>query len=436
VRRQRESSRVPSALPRPIVAPANRVTILTRRPGIPSAAVCTSVAVNLIDLAAFAILATTVALGAWAGLFPQLLGLVGAAVGFVLAVVAAGSLHAPLAQIDQPMRAFLAAAGLVGLTLSGEAAGSAIGSRIRAAMHASVLGSVDLGGGVVVGLGQGILAIWIMAGLVLAGAAPGLERAVGASLVVRSINRVLPPPEGVAQQLASLLGPTELPKLFAGVEPSPAPPLDLPGSGTVRALAQSAAASTVQVVTIGCGREQLGTGFFVAEHVVVTNAHVVAGGSSISVALAGVTQRATLVTFDARQDVAVLRVAAMTAPALRLAGNPPERGVPAAALGHPGGGPLAVIPAVVTAEFTALGPDIYDHGKVSRAIVEVRAAVRRGDSGGPLLTAPGLVGGIVFGASRTSPGVGYAIAANSVAAEIREASARTGAVPSGACTSE
>ena len=108
-------------------------------------------AVNLIDLAALAILATTVALGAWAGLFPQLLGLVGAAVGFVLAVVAAGSLHAPLAQIDQPMRAFLAAAGLVGLTLSGEAAGSAIGSRIRAAMHASVLGGVDLGGGVVVG---------------------------------------------------------------------------------------------------------------------------------------------------------------------------------------------------------------------------------------------------------------------------------------------
>src|SRR5205823_3962079 len=172
------------------------------------------------------------------------------------------------------------------------------------------------------------------------------------------INRVLPPPEGVAQQLASLLGPTELPKLFAGVQPSPAPPLDLPGSGTVRALAQSAAASTVQVVTIRCAREQLGTGLYVAVH------------------------------------------------------------------------------AVVPAEFTALGPDIYDHGRVSGAIVGVRADVRRGGSGGRLLTAPGLVGGIVFGASRTSPGVGYAISANSVAAEIREASTRTGAVPSGACTAE
>src|SRR5439155_20074023 len=107
-----------------------------------------------------------------------------------------------------------------------------------------------------------------------------------------------------------------------------------------------------------------------------------------------------------------------------------------AAVGHPGMRRLAVFPSDVTAEFTALGPYNYDNGRVSRAIVEVRADVRRGDSGGPLLTAPGLVGGIVFGASRTSPGVGYAIAANSVAAEVRESSTRTGAVPSGACTAE
>ena len=391
---------------------------------------------NLIDLAALAILASTVALGAWAGLFPQLLGLVGAAAGFVVALLAAGWLHAPLAQVDQPMRAFLAGAGLVGLTLIGEAAGSAVGSRLRAAMHANMLGGLDLAGGMVVGLAQGILAIWIVAGLVLAGAAPGLERTVGDSLVVRSINRVLPPAEGVAQQLVSLLAPTDLPQLFAGVEPSPAPPLDLPTSGAARALAQSAVASTVQVVTIGCGREQLGTGFFVAEHVVVTNAHVVAGGSTISVIREGSTQRTTLVLFDPREDIAVLRVASMTAPSLRLAENPPQRGAQAAALGHPGGRPLTVIPAVVTAEFTAVGPDIYDQGRIPREVIEVRADVQRGDSGGPLLVAPGLVGGIVFGASRTSPGVGYAIAANSVAGEIRDAATHSGAVASGACARE
>lgn len=391
---------------------------------------------NFIDLAAIAILAATVALGAWAGLFPQLLGLVGAAIGFVAAIVAANTFHAPLALIDQPLRAFIAAAGLVGLTLIGEAAGSAMGSRARQAMHASVLGGLDLAGGMVIGFIQGILTIWIIAGLVLGGAAPNLERAVDASLVVRSINRFLPPAEGVAHQLVALLAPTELPQLFAGVEPSPAPPLDMPASGTVRALAQSADASTVQVITIGCGREQLGSGFFVGDHVVVTNAHVVAGGDSISVALGDSTQRATLVLFDDRQDIAVLRLPTMTAPPLRLAQNPPQRGMAAAALGHPGGGPLTVIPAVVTSHFTASGPDIYDQGSVTREVVEVRADVRRGDSGGPLLIRPGLVGGIVFGASRTTSGVGYAIAANSVAREILDASTRASAVPSGACTTD
>ena len=391
---------------------------------------------NFIDLAAIAILAATVALGAWAGLFPQFLGLIGAAVGFVAAIVAANTFHAPLSLVDQPLRAFIAAAGLVGLTLIGEAAGSAIGSRIRQAMHASMLGGLDLAGGMVIGFGQGVLTIWIVAGLILAGAAPSLERAVAASLVVRSINRILPPPEGVAHQLVALVAPTELPQLFAGVEPSPAPPLDMPASGTVRTLAESGEASTVQVVVIGCGREQLGSGFFVAEHVIVTNAHVVAGGNTISVALGGFTQRATLVLFDPKQDIAVLRLPTMSAPPLRLVQNPPERGSPAAALGHPRGGPLTVIPAVVTARFTASGPDIYDNGSVSREIVEVRADVQRGDSGGPLLVQPGLVGGIVFGASRTSADVGYAIAANSVASEIGNASTRSAVVPSGACTTE
>jgi S1-C subfamily serine protease len=392
--------------------------------------------VNSVDLAAITVLVVTVALGAWAGLFPQLLGLVGAAIGFALSVLLAGTFHDTLSQVDQPMRAFLAAAGLIGLTLAGEAAGSAFGSRVRATMRDRLLGSADLAGGMLVWLGQGILAIWIVGGLILAGALPGLERAMSGSVVVSAVNRVLPPPEGVAQQIVGLLAPTEFPQLFAGIEPSPAPPLDLPPSGSVRNLAVSGEASTVQVVAIGCGREQLGSGFFVADHVVVTNAHVVAGGDTVSVAQNGSLHRATLILFDPRQDVALVRVGSVSGPPLRLATTSPSRGTQAAALGYPGGGALSVIPAVVTASFQANGPDIYDRGEVSRTVVELRADVRRGDSGGPLLTQPGVVGGIVFGASRLDPNVGYAIAAESVAVELREGANRSAAVDSGACVSE
>jgi S1-C subfamily serine protease len=390
---------------------------------------------NLFDVGALAALVLAVALGAWVGFFPQLLGLVGAAVGFAIALVGASTFHAILETLEQPMRAFVAASSLITLTLLGEAAGSAIGSRIRFAMRERLLGTFDAGGGMLVGLGQGVLAIWIVGGLILAGAAPTLERAAATSLVLRSINGVLPAPEGVAQQVTDLLAPTEFPKLFAGIEPSPAPPLELPGTEAVRAIAESGEASTVQVIARGCGREQLGTGFFVSSHVVVTNAHVVAGGETVSVQQASESFRATLVLYDPEQDVALLRVPSATRQALRLASATPPRGTRAAALGHPLGGPLTIIPAVVTTSFDARGPDIYDRTLVSRTIVEVRAQVRRGDSGGPLMTGMGVAGGIVFGASRVDPGVGYAISAASVATELRDGEGRTAAVGSGACTS-
>ncbi len=391
---------------------------------------------NLLDLAAIAVLAAAVALGAWAGFFPQLLGLVGAAAGFGVALVAANALHATLSAIDQPMRALLAASGLVALTLLGEAAGSALGSRARVAMRERFLAAIDLAGGALIGFAQGILALWLVGGLILAGAMPGLERSASDSVILGAVNRVLPAPGGVAAQIVGLLAPTQFPQLFAGIEPSPAPALDLPDSATARTLAASAEASTVQVIVVGCGHEQLGSGFFVSGQVAVTNAHVVAGGDTMSVAFGGNTYEARLILYDPRQDIALLRVPTASAPALRLADTAPQRGTEAGALGHPGGGPLTLIPAVVTAAFDAAGPDIYGVGSVTRSIVELRADVRQGDSGGPLLTAPGVVGGVIFGASRVDPGVGYALAASSVATEIREGSARTAAVASGACVNE
>jgi S1-C subfamily serine protease len=189
----------------------------------------------------------------------------------------------------------------------------------------------------------------------------------------------------------------------------------------------------VRVTGLGCGREQLGSGFFVADHAVVTNAHVVAGVDTVSIDSGGRAFSATVVLYDPQQDVAVLRVPDTSQPALRLAGQTPERGTDAVALGFPGGGPLAFVPAVVTQAFDAAGPDIYNSGSTSRQIVELRADVQRGDSGGPLIVAPGVAGGIVFGASRTNAAVGYAISANSVATEIRQATGNVGAVTSGAC---
>jgi S1-C subfamily serine protease len=102
-------------------------------------------------------------------------------------------------------------------------------------------------------------------------------------------------------------------------------------------------------------------------------------------------------------------------------------------LGYPGGGELTVTGAAVTATYDITGPDIYGEGHVPHSVVEVRGEIRRGNSGGPLVTAPGVVGAVVFGASRTSADVGYAIGADQAREAIGPFIGSTAAVDTGAC---
>jgi S1-C subfamily serine protease len=166
---------------------------------------------------------------------------------------------------------------------------------------------------------------------------------------------------------------------------------------------------------------------------VVTNAHVVAGGSGITAATQADSGGATVVTFDPELDVALLYVPSLQAPALRIAPRTPPTGSKAAALGHPGGGPLTVVPATVTATYPAVGRDIYGTGTVTRTVIELRANVEHGDSGGPLMLPDGTVGGVIFGGSLTETGVGYALAPTEVSARIRDGLRSHTAVSTGAC---
>ncbi|HET6745226.1 MAG TPA: serine protease, partial [Candidatus Limnocylindria bacterium] len=61
------------------------------------------------------------------------------------------------------------------------------------------------------------------------------------------------------------------------------------------------------------------------------------------------------------------------------------------------------------------------------------AAVRQGNSGGPLVIEPGLVGGVIFGASRINPDVGYAIGADEAVERLGPSIGFTAAVDTGSC---
>jgi S1-C subfamily serine protease len=184
-----------------------------------------------------------------------------------------------------------------------------------------------------------------------------------------------------------------------------------------------------------CGQILTGTGFAVAPNFVVTNAHVVAGASSVAVTsdVTGHRGRGVVVLFDPELDLALVRTPDLVFRPLVLAGSAPGRGTVGAALGHPNGGALTVIPAAVSAEIRARGRDLYATHIVIRDILELRAPVEPGDSGGPLVLADGTVGGVVFAESRTDAAVGYALDPLAVADRVNPLLGRTAAVDTGAC---
>jgi S1-C subfamily serine protease len=190
----------------------------------------------------------------------------------------------------------------------------------------------------------------------------------------------------------------------------------------------------VQVTAVGCGGVSAGSGFVTAPGFVVTNAHVIAGGERLQVRDASGTFDAVPVAFDAGVDFAVLAAPGITAPPLAFVSTPAERDTTGATLGYPGGQPqLVVRPAAVSMRGEAVGRDIYGRGLIGREILTLSAAVVQGDSGGPFVTADGLVGGVVFAAATTGTGTGYALTAEQVAGEVAAAVSANVPVGTGTC---
>jgi S1-C subfamily serine protease len=389
--------------------------------------------VNLFDVAAILLLVLTFVAGLRSGAIPQLGGLGGAALGLIAGLTLLPLVQPWLADLDPLVRAIAVLVGLLVMVAIGEVVGAAIGRTLAGALGDGIFGALDDVAGGAVGLLQGILVVWLVGGLIAIGPFPRFAAAAQNSTVLRTIEAVLPAPAEVAGDVAALLDDTTLPDLFVGLEPLPAPPVERPGDPEAAAIGALGEASTVKITSAACSRSLTGSGVVVAPDYVVTNAHVVAGGRTTRVSVGGRVVDAVPVLFDPNLDVAVLRAPGLGAPALRFAASDPPRGTSGAALGYPGGDALAIIPAAVARELDAVGRDIYDRRLVTRPVLELRAEIEQGDSGGPVMLADGTVGGLIFAEARSDPDVGYALTPTAVATAIGPAIGRTARVDTGPC---
>ncbi len=391
---------------------------------------------NLIDGLAVVLIVFAALAGYRSGALPQLGGILGAIAGAAVALALIPAATDFFADLEPLPRAIVVLGGILGAVAVGEAIGSALGAGVGRSLGRGVLSAADRILGLVVGVAQALLIVWLAGGLLALGPLPRLTSQVQSSTALRAMTAVLPPPGELAAELGSLLDASGLPDVFLGLEPVPAAPVDVPTDPRAQRIADAARASMARVSALACGATLTGTAFAVAPGYLVTNAHVVAGSDRVRVTLgdaANTTTDATVVAFDPKLDVAVLRAPKVSAPVLRFATKDPVRGAIGAALGYPQGGRLTVVAAAVADRYQAIGRDIYGEDRVPREILELRAAIERGDSGGPLILGDGTVGGVVFAESRTDPDVGYALAPVDVSVAVAPALGRTGAVDTGRC---
>ena len=372
--------------------------------------------------------------GAVVGIFSMIGFFGGAIVGAQLAeplgrTVANGRAQIPVAIVCV---LFLAMIGqLLGVWIAGHVRRHIVTARGR---------PFDAGIGSALGVLSVLLVSWMVAVPLASSPYPALSAAAQHSRIVRGVNDVMPKDiRSLYSSLRTFLNQSGFPPVLGDLPSTNVVSVAPPDKTLSAALAAQVARAHASVFKIygeapSCSRGIEGSGFAYAPHRVVTNAHVVAGTDEVHVQVNGNLLPATVILFDSRRDVAVLDVPDLTAPALSFASGVATTGESAAVLGYPENGPYTARSARVRSENTIEGNDIYGSHQVTRTIYSIRAVVRSGNSGGPLIDSSGAVLGIVFATALASSETGIELTDAEIAPDI--AAGRTASAPAstGACT--
>lgn len=171
---------------------------------------------------------------------------------------------------------------------------------------------------------------------------------------------------------------------------------------------------TYRVRNPGCGGVSTGSAFAFSRNLLITNRHVVEDGlfqlelttwdgKDFKTGVAGISTWADVAIISTTTDL----------PVIAPLGVDPAEGAAVTAVGYPGGGPLTISSGHVV--------DYVDGSRlgVGHRVIRIDAAVRPGNSGGPLLDTNGAVVGVVFALETRGDRHGLVIPVSTLTTQLR-----------------
>ena len=392
---------------------------------------------DVLDLILIALAAAFAVAGYRQGFIVGILSFAGFLGGAAIGATFAPKLARSLVQ-GTTQQALVAIVTVFVAAMIGQLLASAVGAAVRSRVNWRPATLIDSVAGAAVSVLSVLLIAWLIGSAVVNAPFAMVTSQVNRSAVLRAVDGVMPSAaRTMFSDFRSLLASGPYVQVFGALGAEPALTVAAPDPAVLKAAGLvSARDSIVKVIGVApsCSRRIEGSGFVISPQHILTNAHVVAGvtqGQTVITRL-GRHLPATVVLFDPERDLAVLYVPGLRAAPLGFAG-PAPLGASAIVAGYPLDENFTVVPARVGDDQLAQAPDIYQAREVTRQIYSIRADVRAGNSGGPLLNPNGTVNGVVFAAAVGVKDTGYALTASEVRSDASRGATATSATSTQAC---
>lgn len=388
---------------------------------------------NWVDLLIVALLAGAAWRGVKTGLMIQLFGLIG-----FFAVFVAGSWLLPrlLPIGDETMRTMLSVLLATLIALYAGLRASMTGHRIHWSFHVGKLQNnhnfrrAETAFGALPPVLALLTLIWLLGVAVSRLPFEEFSNSFSNSAIVRGLTDNMPPVPAVFAFLDRQVDPNAPP--YVPVEPRLHADFDYSKADFATA-ADKSRASVVRVTSFGCGGIVSGSGFVVADNLIATNAHVIAGVKRPIIKYRNQSYAAVPVLFNPALDLALMRTDKLKAPALPLISGEAALDSTVAIVGYPGGDYFEA-PGILRDTLAVSTVSIYNQGSFGRGVYAIQARVENGSSGSPVTLKNGQAAGIIFSKSTEQDDTAYALTADHILDALTKTQSSTRRVSTGACT--